>query len=75
MAVSVPAEFDTAQIYSPASLNFTLDNSNRVEFEQTVILHLSVGAKVMDPLRHVTDGVGKPLKIELKVTELPTETV
>ena len=75
VAVSVPAELATAQEYSPASLNLTSGNSNKVEFDNTVILHLSEEVSVTDPLRHVTDGVGKPLKIELKVTECPSETV
>lgn len=75
MAVSVPAELDTAQEYSPASLNFTSSSSNKVEFDNTVILHLFEGVRVTGPLRHVTDGVGKPLKIELNVTECPSETV
>ena len=75
MAVSVPAELATAQEYSPASPNLTSGNSNKVEFDNTVILHLSEEVSVTDPLRHVTDGVGKPLKIELKVTECPSETV
>jgi len=65
---------DTTQTYSPASLNFTFDTSNNVEFEQTVILCLSEDARVVEPFRHVTDGVGKPLNIELKVTELLTDT-
>ena len=75
MAVSVPAELDTAQAYSPASVNFTSVSSNKVEFDKTVILHLSAVVRVTDPLRHVTDGVGKPLKIELKTTVCPRATV
>lgn len=75
MAVSVPAELATTHAYIPASLNLTSVSSNKVEFDRTVILHLSEVVSVTDALRQVTDGAGKPLKMELKVTVSPTETV